>query len=202
MWQVMHILEITELLFYHLIEVTEGSPKIINEPDKRFDVKYDKNVYHDLDYIRFALYAGHHILLEFIRNCVYELKIQYRLERSIMIILRIKIWKRGLIATCRMLLLIRAFLVWMESQLFSKYYILFWYLIIVFLTKRVFYLFMKWREYKPCKCWQEKCTRKWRIWNWGSREIWIENHESKFLKESSIKTPKVLKDMLLKLWIK
>ncbi|PKY48483.1 hypothetical protein RhiirA4_544643 [Rhizophagus irregularis] len=50
-------------------QVAEGSPKIINEPDKRFDAKYDKNLYHDLDYIRFALYAGHHILLEFIRNC-------------------------------------------------------------------------------------------------------------------------------------
>ncbi|GES88088.1 C2H2-type zinc finger transcription factor [Rhizophagus clarus] len=31
--------------------------KTINEPDERFDAKYDKNVYHDLDYIRFALYA-------------------------------------------------------------------------------------------------------------------------------------------------
>ncbi|CAB4406641.1 unnamed protein product [Rhizophagus irregularis] len=56
---------------YHNSQVAEGSPKIINEPDKRFDAKYDKNFYHDLDYIRFAL-----------------------LERSIMIILRIKIWKR------------------------------------------------------------------------------------------------------------
>ncbi|RIB25055.1 hypothetical protein C2G38_550804 [Gigaspora rosea] len=28
-----------------------------NKPDERFDDKYDKNTYHDLDYIRFALYA-------------------------------------------------------------------------------------------------------------------------------------------------
>jgi hypothetical protein len=30
-------------------------------------------------------------------------------------------------------------------------------------------------------------------------KLWIDNHEYKFLKESSIKSPKVLKDMLLKL---
>jgi len=28
-------------------------------------------------------------------------------------------------------------------------------------------------------------------------KLWIDNHETKFLKESSIKTPKVLKDILL-----
>jgi len=28
-------------------------------------------------------------------------------------------------------------------------------------------------------------------------KLWIDNHESKFLEESSIKTPKVLKDILL-----
>ncbi|CAJ0828313.1 15745_t:CDS:2 [Entrophospora sp. SA101] len=31
--------------------------KAINEPDERFDMKYDQDAYHNLDYIRFALYA-------------------------------------------------------------------------------------------------------------------------------------------------
>nr|CAG8521871.1 7649_t:CDS:2 [Entrophospora candida] len=55
---VLEIPQLSQVIIDYLIKFNDKEIcKAINEPDERFDMKYDQDAYHELDYIRFALYA-------------------------------------------------------------------------------------------------------------------------------------------------
>ncbi|KAF0344299.1 hypothetical protein F8M41_015948 [Gigaspora margarita] len=108
--------------------------KAINEPDERFDAKYDKDAYHDLGYIRFALGESTSLANADRKNAQRIMPERRQMGHRSDFTIR-KVGSR-------------------END-----------------------------EYGIGE----------------AGKLWIDDHESKFLKESSIKTHKVLKDMLLKL---
>ncbi|RIA96714.1 hypothetical protein C1645_358445 [Glomus cerebriforme] len=152
--------------------------KTINEPDERFDAKYDKDIYHDLDYIRFALYA----LVREIDNDNFK-------DQNLEAWFNCHVWNAIVdqgISDLNGISVVRG-----ESTSLAN------------ADRKNAQRIMPERRKMGHR--GDLIIRK--VGNGKNDEygigeggkLWIDNHESKFLKESSIKTPKVLKDMLLKL---
>ncbi|CAG8532244.1 26124_t:CDS:10 [Gigaspora margarita] len=149
--------------------------KAINEPDERFDDKYDKDAYHDLDYIRFALVRE-------IDNDTFK-------DQKLEVWFNCHVWNAIVdqsFSGLNGISVVRG-----ESSSLANAD-----------RKNAQRIMPERRQMDHRGDFIIRKVGDGENDEYGIGEagkLWIDNHESKFLKESSIKTPKVLKDMLLKL---